>query len=157
MTTITNIPLFDELPEVSLTELFDLIDKTAKNLRHIQRLTVKDVGLTPTQYAVLQLLWERDQRPFKEIADSLLCSRATITGVIDTLERKRLVVRAPNPEDRRSLLVTLTEEGWKIRRDSPRLEKIFNSCCDGLTPLENQQLSFLLNKLNHSISFEEVE
>lgn len=157
MTTITKIPFADELPELSLTELFDLIDKTAKNLRRIQRLTVKDVGLTPTQYAVLQLLWERDQRPFKDIADQMLCSRATITGIIDVLERRGLVVRAPNPDDRRSLLVTLTEEGRKIQHESPRLEKIYNSCCDGLTPLETQQLSFLLNKLNHSISFEEVE
>lgn len=152
-----NITLTDSIPEISLTEVFELIDQTAKNLRNIQRMTVRDAGLTPPQYAVLHLLWERDRRQFKEIADQLQCTRATVTGLIDTLEKKRLVVRKPNPTDRRSLLATLTAKGQKMQHETPELEKIYNSCCDGLSPLENQQLSFLLNKLNNSIRFEEAE
>lgn len=151
------IILSDTLPEISLTEVFELIDQTAKNLRQIQRLTVRDSGLTPPQYAVLHLLWERDKRPFKEIADHLSCTRATVTGIMDTLEGKGLVVRTPNPEDRRSLLATLTNKGRSMQLETPELEKIYNSCCGGLKPLEKQQLSFLLNKLNHSINFEEVK
>jgi DNA-binding MarR family transcriptional regulator len=153
METIT---ISNALPDLSLTELFELIDQTAKNLRRIQRKTVKATGLTPPQYAVLNFLWERDKRPFKELADLMLCSRPTITGIIDTLEKKGLVARMPNPEDRRSILASLTDKGRRIQQETPQLETIYNSCCGGLTPLENHQLSFLLNKLNNSIILEEV-
>ena len=157
MTDSTLTTLHSELPSVSLTEVFELIDRTAKNLRYIQRQTVSGSGLTPPQYSVLHLLWERDERPFKEFAEFLQCSRATITGIIDTLERKGLVVRKTNPEDRRSLLATLTDEGRNMQQKTPALENIYNTCCNVLSPIEMQQLSFLLNKFNDSINYQEVE
>ena len=157
MTDSTLTTLHDELPSVSLTEVFELIDRTAKNLRYIQRQTVSESGLTPPQYSVLHLLWERDERPFKEFADFLQCSRATITGIIDTLERKGLVTRKTNPEDRRSLLATLTDEGRNMQQKTPALENIYNTCCNVLSPIEMQQLSFLLKKFNNSINYQEVE
>ena len=151
------ISIQSDVPSISLSDVFELIDQTAKNLRQIQRQTVSESGLTPPQYAVLHLLWEKDERPFKEFADFLVCSRATITGIIDTLERKGLVERKTNPEDRRSLLATLTDEGRSMQQKAPVLENIYNTCCAGLSPIELKQLSFLLNKLNNSISFQEVE
>jgi hypothetical protein len=95
------IHFHDELQERPLSEIFELLDLTAKNLRRIQRLTVHEVGLTPPQYHLLHLLWEQDERPFKDLAEASACTRATITGIVDTLERKGLVVRKPNPVDRR--------------------------------------------------------
>ena len=64
------ITLQDEIPQKSLTAIFELLDQTAKNLRRIHRLTVKEADLTPPQYAVLNMLWEQDGRPFKEFADA---------------------------------------------------------------------------------------
>jgi DNA-binding MarR family transcriptional regulator len=157
MNDSTLTTLQSEVPSLSLSELFELIDQTAKNLRYIQRQTVGESGLTPPQYSVLHLLWERDERPFKEFAEFLLCSRATITGIIDTLERKGLVERKPNPEDRRSLLATLTDKGRALQQETPSLENIYNTCCNVLSPIEMQQLSFLLNKLNNSMDYQEVE
>lgn len=151
------ISLSDELPKVSLTEIFELIDQIAKNLRRIKRQTVSESNLTPPQFAVLNMLWEQDKRPFKEFADALACSRATVTGIIDTLERKELVTRETNPDDRRSLLATLTESGKALQYQIPALDQIYNSCCSGLSPVEYQQLAFLLEKLNGSLIYPEVE
>ncbi|MBC8506370.1 MAG: MarR family transcriptional regulator [Anaerolineales bacterium] len=156
MTTSVPISLHDDIPETSLTGVFELIDQTAKNLKRIQRQTVSEANLTPPQYAILNMLWEQDGRPFKEIADALLCTRATITGLMDTLERKGLVVRKPNPEDRRSLLATLTDEGRALQKNTPSLDSIYQSCCTGLSPIEFQQLAFLLSKLNDSLIFPEA-
>jgi DNA-binding MarR family transcriptional regulator len=153
----TPINIKEEIPRASLSEIFQLVDQTAKNLKRIQRQTVSEADLTPTQFAVLNMLWERDGRPFKEFADALVCTRATITGIIDTLEGKGLVERRPNPDDRRSLLATLTEAGWALQQRTPALDEIYQSCCSGLTPLEFQQLAFLLNKLNDSLIFPEVK
>lgn len=39
---------------------------------------------------------------------------STLTGMLDRLEEKELIVRDPNPEDRRSFLIRATEEGASI-------------------------------------------
>jgi DNA-binding MarR family transcriptional regulator len=152
---LTPIQFYNEIPRASLGEIFELIEQTAKNLKRIQRQTVRLVNLTPPQYSVLHLLWEQDERPFKDFADALLCTRPTITGIIDSLERKGLVWRKPNPNDRRSLLATLTDEGRELQHNTPSLDGVYDKCCSGLAPLEFQQLGWLLGKLNESLVFEE--
>ena len=124
MNESTPVQFYDEMPQASLGEIFELIKQTAKNLKRIQRQTVRLADLTPPQYSVMHLLWEQDERPFKDFADALLCTRPTITGIIDTLERKGLVQRKPNPSDRRSVLATLTEEGRELQHSTPSLESI---------------------------------
>ena len=135
-----------------LPEVVQLIELADKRLKQIQRETIGEADLTPPQYFVLTLLWERDGRPFKELAAAANCSPATMTGIVDTLERKGLVAREPNPDDRRSLLVKLTEAGWSLKDSTPTLEGIFRGCCVGLEPDEIQQLSQLLKKLNESLT-----
>ena len=88
------------------------------------------------------------------MAAAVQCTRATMTGIVDTLGKKGLVTRAPNPGDRRSLLVELTEEGQALQRSTPTLDRIFKSCCVGLAPAEAQQLSQLLQKLNDSLAID---
>jgi DNA-binding MarR family transcriptional regulator len=46
-----------------------------------------------------------------EIGEQLSVTRGTVTGLLDSLERQHLVRRLPHPEDRRMLLIELTEEG----------------------------------------------
>jgi len=65
---------------------------------------IKENNLAPSQYVILNLLWEKDRCQFHELASVCCCSRSTITGIVDTLEKKGLVVRELNPEDRRSFL-----------------------------------------------------
>lgn len=137
----------------SMPEIFRLIEVVEKKLKRIQRETIGQADLTPPQYFILSLLWASDGRPFKELAAASHCSRATMTGIIDTLAKKALVRREPNPDDRRSLLVRLTEQGRALQHSAPTLERIFRNCCVGLEPEEARQLSGLLKKLDHSLSF----
>jgi DNA-binding MarR family transcriptional regulator len=153
MTDQAAIEYFTEVPETSLTEIFELIDQTAKNLRRIQRLTIRETDLTPPQYQVLDTLWDRDEMPLKDLASACNCTRATITGLIDGLERKGLVARKPNPNDRRSLLAALTDEGRALQGQTPELEKAYEQCCSGLAPQEFRQLGILLSRLNESLVF----
>ncbi len=137
----------------SMPEVFRLIELAEKKLKQIQRETIGEADLTPPQYFILTLLWERDGRPLKELAAAAHCAPATMTGIVDTLEAKELVTREPNPADRRSLLVELTEQGRALRDSTPTLDRIFRSCCVGLEPDEVRQLSRLLKKLNESLSY----
>jgi DNA-binding MarR family transcriptional regulator len=136
----------------SVAEVYRLVDLVAKKLTRLQRQQIVGAELTPSQYSVLNLLWQRDGRQFNELASACCCSPSTITGVVDTLERKGLVARESNPEDRRSLLVRLTDEGRELERATPGLEMIFQGCCGGLGAEELQQLSILLRKLNETLA-----
>jgi DNA-binding MarR family transcriptional regulator len=135
----------------SMPEIFQSIELLSKKLKQLQSQTLRLTHLTPPQFFILTLLWRADGRPFKDLAKAMTCSRATITGIVDTLERKELVYRAPHPSDRRSQLVQLTQAGRDMQSSTPNLERMFNCCCTGLDPQESQELSRLLKKLDSSL------
>jgi DNA-binding MarR family transcriptional regulator len=55
----------------------------------------------------------RDHGPMSpsELGERLIVTRATVTGVVDSLERRGYVLRSPNPTDRRGIIVELTPAG----------------------------------------------
>ena len=149
----SNIITIEEISNSTpVTEIFTLLDQVAKRLREIQRKTVNEISLTSPQFHTLRLLWERDAQPFKDLAESNGCTRPTMTGIVDTLEKNGLVSRQPNPQDRHSLLVTLTEKGKDLEGSTPDLDRIYASCCAGLTNGEYQQLGLLLEKLDRTLN-----
>ncbi len=135
----------------SFAEAAELIDVAAKKLKRLKRHTIQNADLTPSQYSILGMLCEKDGRPLNELATACCCSRSTITGIIDTMEKNGLVARAANPGDRRSLLVMLSDKGRALANATPDLEGIFEGCCGGITAAEIRQLSRLLTKLNNAI------
>ncbi len=138
----------------SMPQIFERIEGLEKRLRHFRGQTLKEAHLTPPQYFVLSLLGEHDGRPFKELADALGCTPATVTGIVDTMEKKGLAVRNPNPADRRSLLVKMTDKGKALLKATPGLEKVFGSCCcQTLSADETRELDRLLEKLSDSLPF----
>ena len=75
-----------------------------------------------------------------------------MTRMLDRLERRGLVRRVPNPEDRRAFQLELTDEGRAV---VPKLRaagmKVLNRMLDGFTPLEVQQFEgFLLRMLQNA-------
>jgi DNA-binding MarR family transcriptional regulator len=135
----------------SLPEIFNQIGLIEKKLELMQRAITHVAGLTPAQFAVLNTLWEKDAVPFKDLATASWCTPATMTGIVDSLEKKGLVTRQANPADRRSLLVCLTPAGTSIQSQVPPMGSLFQNCCDGLNAEEVRQLGQLLRKLDKSL------
>ncbi len=134
-----------------IVKVFELINKLHKKYEKLQRNNIQKLALTPTQHYIFRKLWEKDGRQFKDLAEGCNCSRATITGVIDTMERKELVFREANPKDRRSVLVKLTEEGKNLKSSTPPLETMVNGCCEGIKQEEIENLGVMLEKLLNSL------
>nr|WP_246345550.1 MarR family transcriptional regulator [Conexibacter arvalis] len=86
--------------------------RTARLLTERLDPTLRSHGLTPSTFAALLVLFDQTA-PLspKEIGRRMRVPAQTLTSVIDGLERRGLVVRAPNPRDRRSVLVALAEPG----------------------------------------------
>ncbi len=75
-------------------------------------------GLTPPQYFVFNALWMGEGITVGELGDRVSLDSSTLTGIIDRMEKSGYAERKPNPDDRRSALVFLTE---KARELGPRI------------------------------------
>jgi DNA-binding MarR family transcriptional regulator len=80
-----------------------------------------DLRLTPGEVNALAALHD-GPRTARALADATGQRPSTLTGVLDRLERRGLAERRPNPADRRSTLIALTERG---RRDARRVAGAF--------------------------------
>jgi DNA-binding MarR family transcriptional regulator len=135
-----------------LVSIFGEIVGLGRRLERMRGRVVRETGLTPSQHYLLALLWERDERPFRELQKAHQCSRATITGLIDGLEKRGLVVRAPHPTDRRSRLAKLTPKGAALKRAASTTGTQFGTCCcDCLDASEWRALAKALGKLGRSL------
>jgi DNA-binding MarR family transcriptional regulator len=75
-----------------------------------------EVGLNMAQFHLLKAISSPQGAPMSELAESLFCDAAYVTGLVDKLEDRGLVQRLPNPEDRRVKLIALTEAGAVARK-----------------------------------------
>ncbi len=84
---------------------------------HRQRfLTVAaEHGLTPAHLGALLSLEPGHPQPMRALAALWRCDASNVTWLVDRLEDKGLVARAPLPNDRRVKTVVLTEQGEKVR------------------------------------------
>ena len=73
------------------------------------------LGLTYPQYLAMFALWERDNQSVKELGDLLRLDSGTQTPLLKRLEAMGLVRRARDPEDERSVRISLTPAGIEMR------------------------------------------
>lgn len=79
-----------------------------------QKLSPYDI--TPSQYGVLNCLWMSDGTCLpKQIAELLCLETSTVSGILDRMQKKELIDRIINPENRREILVTITEKGEALK------------------------------------------
>ena len=68
--------------------------------------------ITPSQYGVLHCLWINNGTCIpKQIAKMLYLETPTISGILDRMQKKELIDRVINTENRREILVIITEKG----------------------------------------------
>ena len=75
---------------------------------------LRPLGVSAAGGLILGILRDHGAMPPSELGERLQVTRATVTGVVDSLERRGFVLRSPNPADRRSLLVAITPEGLAV-------------------------------------------
>lgn len=104
--------------------------KLSKAMRKVQRyyeMNLAPLEITSVQFYLLSSLWETDGVKFKELARKLSMDGATLTGILDRLERLGFVKREDDPEDRRSLLVFLGEKAKNHRDEFRRLAETLDN------------------------------
>ncbi len=104
-------------------------------------------GITPSQFDMLTVLSEQGMIPLNKLSESLCCACSNVTGIVDRLERDGLVRRERSQEDRRVILLGLTQKGQELWSSVP-----CGACCgigldDILNKDEQSELRRILEKL----------
>ncbi|WP_042273356.1 MarR family winged helix-turn-helix transcriptional regulator [[Clostridium] dakarense] len=76
----------------------------------------KPYGLTPEQAGIIRRLGEQEGISQKELSIRMKKDQTNITRLLNQLEKKGLVIRGTNNEDKRSFLAYLTEDGKEMNK-----------------------------------------
>ena len=105
-------------------------------------------NLTQSQFGVLEALYHLGPLSQGELGQKILRSNANLTTVVDSLEKKELVVRCRAESDRRRVEVRLTDAGENlISKVFPRHAAQVEQAFAVLSEAEQKQLGALLKKL----------
>jgi len=145
---------YDQTPEgnVRATEAVMNTIRTADMVfDRIGRL-LRPLGVSAAGGLVLGILRDHGSMSPSELGDRLIVTRATVTGLLDSLERRGFVHRSANPSDRRGLLVEITPAGLTVVQELRALvhrhEKAWMSA---LTDVELQTYIGLLHRIQDSL------
>jgi len=86
------------------------------------------LDLTYTQYIAMMVLWEKDKVSVKDLGHHLFLDSGTLTPLLKALEKKSYVTRERSKEDERSLLVSLTKEGRKLKERAVQVPTQMGEC-----------------------------
>jgi DNA-binding MarR family transcriptional regulator len=105
-------------------------------------------GLTPPQFQLLTIVNRLRTPSQRQLAQALYVSFPNVTVMLDRLERAGLVLRRPNPEDRREKRIELTNRGRSLLRSIWKVhQRQLDRVMGGLTENERHKLTRLLNKM----------
>ncbi|KQX07691.1 MULTISPECIES: MarR family winged helix-turn-helix transcriptional regulator [unclassified Leifsonia] len=114
------------MPEVdSKPTVVDLDDMVCFNLHAAYRAVtaayrplLEPLGVSYPQYLVLAVLWRDGDVPVGRLVSQLGSDYGTMTPIVKRLEKLGFVTRTRNPNDERSVVVSLTERGTALQEQS---------------------------------------
>ncbi len=105
----------------------------------------KKFNVSAPQVATLLALFEQGPMSPSLIARNIMVNSSTVTGIIDRLEQKGLVVRLRNSPDRRIVTVELTESGKRLAENAP--PPIQHKIVEGLMLLDDANMESIVQSL----------
>lgn len=109
---------------------------------------VKGKGLTLPQTHAVEILGANPSLRMKGLAEKMGVTTGTLTVLVDRLEAKGMVRRRPHGQDRRAILVELTDKGRQCSEEHHRLHlDLTREISSGLTPEQTGALAQMLEDL----------
>lgn len=104
------------------------------------------LDLTYTQYITMMVMWERQEITIKGLGKILYLDSGTLTPVLKKLEAKGYITRERSQEDERSVFVTITDKGRKLKEIAAEIPIKLGACVK-LSVEESKQLHSLLYRV----------
>lgn len=104
--------------------------------------------ITPEQWSVLMRLYEYGQMSLNDLAKYTLKELPTLSRIIGILRKKGLVKKERSGNDRRIFLLTATEKGIVVCRDTMKIARsLKKKSVQNIAPVEIEQVNSVLNRI----------
>ncbi|HGO3349703.1 TPA: MarR family winged helix-turn-helix transcriptional regulator [Staphylococcus aureus] len=125
------------------------MNRALDTLEQITKEDVKRYGLNITEFAVLELLYNKGPQPIQRIRDRVLIASSSISYVVSQLEDKGWITREKDKDDKRVNMACLTEKGQSQMADIfPKHAETLTKAFDVLTKDELTILQQAFKKLS---------
>ena len=112
----------NEVPSVSVDPLWKLILHASQRVESAFESELAPIGLSLSKLNVLAILLDAGEPiPLSRLATRLACVKSNVTQLVDRLETEGLVARIDDPNDRRSVLASITELGRQRSAEGARV------------------------------------
>lgn len=143
----------------------DRLEQVLTSLRRVIRATdlhskrlAKTSGLTAPQILLLQAIRKLQDATSGRLAMEVNLSQATVTNILDRLEKRGLVLRERSTVDKRKVHVRLTERGNTVLIDAPTpLQEQFARQFSDLQDWEQSMIIAALERVAHMMDAEHID
>jgi len=150
---ITNIPI--ESLNLDAIAVVTNIYRVAQGLRNkMEQEVLSEYSLSWTAFSMLYDLWVWESIETKKLAESNGVSKATISNITKTLEKKELCYRKSDMRDRRITYVAITDKGKQVMEELyPRFHIGEVELVAGMSADEQKYMSALLRNVIRENNF----
>lgn len=134
-----------------------LIKRTSLEFDKIANTMLSPYHLTNTQFKILRYLAENPDLTItqRNLEHNFSMTNPAITGILQNLEKKGLIIRKVNPSDGRSKVIGLTDQSMSLSSDLAKLsQRMDNQFTEALTTDEKAQLTYLLQRIINNKSID---
>ncbi len=162
MNSNNNLPPSDQKPAIpresyelrilqSLRRIIRAVDIHSNKLANLH-------NITGPQLWCLLAVREHGPLTSKNLSKEVYLSPSTVVGIIDRLEKKALIVRDRNIQDRRQVYISITSKGEKLVTDTPSLlQDTFARALLALPEAEQISITMALEKLTELMEAQQIE
>lgn len=95
-------------------KLYVVLSKAMRSVNQKVSEEIKKLGLNPTEFGVLEVLYHKGEMPVQKVAEKILISSSRIAYTVKVLEEKKYIDRRQCASDKRVTYLSLTKEGEKL-------------------------------------------
>jgi MarR family 2-MHQ and catechol resistance regulon transcriptional repressor len=139
------------LDRAAALRLFVIMSRAMKAITAPMRRHLEMWDLSPTEFAVLEVLYHKGPLPLGSVAERILMTGANTTYTVSRLEERGLLRRRPSEEDQRVVFGELTDAGRALVAEAfPAHAEQIRLAMRGLTRAEKRDAADLLKKLGRA-------
>ena len=127
----------------TLKQITRSLDLQSKNL-------MRKYGLTGPQLLIIKELYKNSDLTLKQVAVKVSLSQATVTSIIDRLEKMQFVMRIRNSQDKRKVNIQLADKAVEILSKNPGL--LQEQFSEEFEKLEDWEKNYLMSALQRIAS-----
>ena len=135
----------------TLKQITRSLDIQSKNL-------MRKYGLTGPQLLIIKELYKNSDLTLKQVAVKVSLSQATVTSIIDRLEKMQFVMRIRNSQDKRKVNIQLADKAIEILNKNPGLlQEQFSEEFEKLEDWEKNYLMSALQRIAFMMNAEKIK